>query len=383
MTTLQERLEGATASHETAALRMNQLLDQLDEWSGLPSIIHYGIDTGAANALVATVVPPIAAYVDGQVFAITPANTSTTMAPTININGRGVKSLVYPDNSPLAPGDIIQNAKVLCGYDATLGKVVLLARSQAPGRAVRMATAGGTANAITLTDLTPSGPFRAFDVLIFRAAASNTGAVTIAGLTTKNSLGNALAAGEIISGLPYMAIHDGAGFLIVNATAPTISSALSTPQNIVTFPVSAASRIVDFSLRYRTTAPTQVGWQFSVDGGTTWITSASYYTVNVYGNNTSGAGSASGTGAYYAAGSAYGDLYPTLVEGSFSPGSATEPPAITVGGGARSSSGSNEAARSYGYLLSAVGRITNVRLICITGSVNFLAGSSFYITERF
>lgn len=100
--------------------------------STLPStsFVHYGSDAGAANALVVDVVPSITSYADGHIFEITPAHTTTTTTPTVNIDGVGVKSIVRPDGTALMAGEIMQGAKALFAYDSALGKVVLLGVSK-------------------------------------------------------------------------------------------------------------------------------------------------------------------------------------------------------------------------------------------------------------
>ena len=103
--------------------------------AGLPTIpstsyIHVGAGGGTANAQTATVVPAITAYEDGHIFEITPAATTTSTSPTINICSLGAKTIVRPDGSPLIAGEIVDGAKVLLAYDADLSKVVLLGVSK-------------------------------------------------------------------------------------------------------------------------------------------------------------------------------------------------------------------------------------------------------------
>ncbi len=88
------------------------------------SRIHFGIDTGPVNAMVAQVSPAITGYVDGDLFLVTPKYTNTT-SPTADF-GYGAKSIHRADGTVLLPGEIIANAKTLIGYDAGQGGFVLL-----------------------------------------------------------------------------------------------------------------------------------------------------------------------------------------------------------------------------------------------------------------
>jgi hypothetical protein len=85
----------------------------------------YYPDTGAANALVITPAPAIAAYAGGQRFLVIPANANTGAA-TINVNALGVKSIVHPDGSALVAGDIPAAGLIEIAYQATLGKFILI-----------------------------------------------------------------------------------------------------------------------------------------------------------------------------------------------------------------------------------------------------------------
>lgn len=119
--------------------------------------IHKGTDTGAVNALVVTVAPVVAAYVDGHVYEITPLVTTTAAAPTINISGLGAKTIVHPDGSALLAGEIVAGAKFLAAYDSTLGKIVLLGAQVAQPYAIGLLSAT-TVPSATTTMLTIGAP---------------------------------------------------------------------------------------------------------------------------------------------------------------------------------------------------------------------------------
>jgi hypothetical protein len=87
--------------------------------------VHIGVDTGVADAMVATFTPDLTVLTDGLFFEITPAATNTG-ATTLNANGTGVKSVVRTTGAALSAGDIQAGAKTLVAYDTTLGKYVLI-----------------------------------------------------------------------------------------------------------------------------------------------------------------------------------------------------------------------------------------------------------------
>jgi hypothetical protein len=66
----------------------------------------YGPDSGAVNAAVVTLSPPMSAYVTGVHFCFTPAVNSTSASPTVNVNGLGAKTIVKYNNTTLFSGDL-------------------------------------------------------------------------------------------------------------------------------------------------------------------------------------------------------------------------------------------------------------------------------------
>lgn len=79
----------------------------------------YVLDTGAANAYVATMVPAISAYKAGQKFTFKAVNANTTVS-TLNVNGLGVKTIKKADGATdLAAGDIAAGQIVEVVYDGT------------------------------------------------------------------------------------------------------------------------------------------------------------------------------------------------------------------------------------------------------------------------
>lgn len=112
------------------------------------------------------------------------------------------------------------------GDSATLGQV----QAQAY---VWGGTAGGTADALTVTPSPAITAYAAGQSFRFIAASNNTGAATVAisGLTTKaiQNNGSALSADDIVSGKLYEIVYDGTQFQLnqVKVTAAGISTSLA------------------------------------------------------------------------------------------------------------------------------------------------------------
>lgn len=85
----------------------------------------YVADTGTVNTMVVTPAPAFTGYTGGMRLSVIPKFTNTSTTPTINVNALGAKSIVRPDGSALAAGDITANGLVELIYQATLGKFVL------------------------------------------------------------------------------------------------------------------------------------------------------------------------------------------------------------------------------------------------------------------
>lgn len=95
-----------------------QLLTSASQFIAEASLVHYGVDTGATNALVAAVTPGISSYSNGLLCEIAVSHTNTGAA-TINLNGLGVKSISRANGAALSAGDLIVGALALIGYDGT------------------------------------------------------------------------------------------------------------------------------------------------------------------------------------------------------------------------------------------------------------------------
>ena len=76
------------------------------------------VDTGAANALVVTPATVITAYAAGQACLVKPAHDNTGAA-TIAVSGLTAQSIVHPDGTALAAGDMKAGGIYLLAYDGT------------------------------------------------------------------------------------------------------------------------------------------------------------------------------------------------------------------------------------------------------------------------
>ena len=112
---------------------------------------QYAVDSGAVNALVVAMNPPITAYAKGAVCSFKVAVTNTG-ACTINAGG-GAVALVRNDGTAMQAGDLIAGAVYTAVYDATLGKFMLLCMipsQMVPYHQIQPVTASVASNALTV-----------------------------------------------------------------------------------------------------------------------------------------------------------------------------------------------------------------------------------------
>lgn len=98
-----------TGSQHQHAIVTNQLVKQYNRQDTDTFAPIYAADTGTGAAYAITPVPGVKFYVVGQIFAFMAKNTSTSTAPTLNVNGFGAGTITYPDGSALVVGDIVAN----------------------------------------------------------------------------------------------------------------------------------------------------------------------------------------------------------------------------------------------------------------------------------
>ncbi|ANS73715.1 hypothetical protein AWM70_03275 [Paenibacillus yonginensis] len=83
------------------------------------SHVHYGPDTGTANAKVVTLNPAPVAYVEGLAVSFKNA-VQNTGAVTINVNGLGTKSILKSNGSALSSGNLKVNSIYTLRYNGTV-----------------------------------------------------------------------------------------------------------------------------------------------------------------------------------------------------------------------------------------------------------------------
>ena len=80
--------------------------------------IPYGVASGSANTYTVTLNPPLTSYTEGVAVAVK-INASNTGASTININGKGAKSIRDPRGNALTAGKLIAGSIYTLRYNGT------------------------------------------------------------------------------------------------------------------------------------------------------------------------------------------------------------------------------------------------------------------------
>ena len=192
----------------------------------------YGVDTGAADAIVATMSPTLSSFVDGQVFEITPAATNLTSSPVANLSSLGNKSIVHADGTSLFPREITAGAKQLFAYDGSLAKIVFLgispqrlAVTAQSGAGNWFGTAGGSVNAYTASITPAPAALTAGLTVTGLFSTVNTGASTFSiGLgpnTVIRDDGSALQGGELYGRKTLE--FDGSNWRVWGASPPQVT----------------------------------------------------------------------------------------------------------------------------------------------------------------
>ncbi len=221
------------------------------------SIIHYGVDTGSVNAIVATTSPPTLSLQSGMIFEITAVAANTIATPTANFDGHGAKLIQRWDGSLLQPGDILPAPyKALFAYDSTADNLFLLN----PGNLLKappILTAplqyyvNGTTGSDSNNGLTTLTPFQTiqkglnaagsvftngFPVTISVVASGTYGHITLPPINGAGSVilvgNNSTPTNCVISGNTFSAIFAGAisgtyqisGFSLVSTGNPSLSN---------------------------------------------------------------------------------------------------------------------------------------------------------------
>lgn len=209
----------------------------------------YAADTTNTDAYEINPTPAIAAYASGQIFRFKLTNANTG-AVTVDISGLGAKA-VKLRGAALAGGELAAGSIHTIGYNGTdfdLLSVshVDLTAADYQDNTVTYATAGGTADVLTLTLSPAPAAYAAGQVFAFKAASTNTGAATINvnSLGAKNIYrdGAALSAGDITSGRVYLAAYNGTEFdLITPGSASSLAGVTSSSTTVLGYGAKTGS----------------------------------------------------------------------------------------------------------------------------------------------
>lgn len=82
------------------------------------AFVHYGVDSGAKNALVTTLAPTITSYAAG-LLALVKVSVTNDAAATINCNGLGIKAIKTPAGGDLVASTLIGGGVAILVYDGT------------------------------------------------------------------------------------------------------------------------------------------------------------------------------------------------------------------------------------------------------------------------
>jgi len=203
----------------TDSVRVSQVADG--------AINYGGVAGGTADAITLAPVPGITAYAVGQTFTFKAASTNTG-AMTVDVSTVGAGSLVWPDGTALAAGDVISGGIYEIAVSATTPVFHLQNSAKPPLPRTGGTLSGATSVTATLT-MTGAALNEAVRVDVASATTCDIGAaasnyVRITGTTTITGLGT------IASGVRRKVVFGGILTLTHNAT----SLILPTGANITT-----------------------------------------------------------------------------------------------------------------------------------------------------
>lgn len=208
--------------------------------------IYIGAVGGTANAWTGAATPNPPGIGAGTEFLLVTSAVNTSTTVTLAMNGSAAQPVKRADGNDPAVGEIPANAFVRVTYDGSSYRImspILRLASQAefdaasailaasPSTAMNAgvrdlwaftATTGGTANALTITPAAALGSM--VDGVRYRIVptANNTGAMTINGVALTKGAGQAMDAGDIISGIPFYVTYQSGGWRMAS---PIVSPA--------------------------------------------------------------------------------------------------------------------------------------------------------------
>jgi hypothetical protein len=132
--------------------------------------IPYGVASGSANTYTVTLNPPLTSYTEGVAVAVK-INASNTGASTININGRGAKSIRDPRGNALTAGKLTAGSIYTLRYNGTN---FILQGEGATGNATASDLLSGKTASTDAGEITGTMPNRAGDNANLASSVSGT-----------------------------------------------------------------------------------------------------------------------------------------------------------------------------------------------------------------
>lgn len=181
--------------------------------------LTYSVDTGTANALVATPAIAITAYTAGLHIVLKAANANTG-ATTINVSSLGVKSVKRADGSALQTGDIVVGQILDLTYDGTDFRLSMAFADLSPAGVVAKLQAAGSFSLGTNASLTILGTGQ----LIAPSAVINSQALTPTALGASLVNAASQSAGRSALGLGTMAVETASNYPTNASLTSTLAS---------------------------------------------------------------------------------------------------------------------------------------------------------------
>ena len=236
----------------------------------------YAADSGAANALVASVAFGCpTAYTTGMVVKVLPNHANSTTTPTLNFCGLGAKTITKFGTAALVANDLTTTAVAFFVYDGT---DMELQNPQTTSTYSGTITSVATTSPITGGTVTSGGVTVACATCV-TAAASLGSTYLVTGATGQAVAANAndqVAAGGIFTTYDNIATA-GLGFPVVEGVSDkTAQSASLTTQNLITSTGAAGHYLVRFYIDQNALCTTGTG---SVLATVTWTDSTASHTA--------------------------------------------------------------------------------------------------------
>lgn len=155
---------------------------------------NYALDSGTTDAYVVSLSGVSTTYQAGLAIQFK-ATTANTGPCTLNVNGQGAKSIVYPDGSALAANGIVIGAIVSCMYDGTNFQILSIKNASGGGGGTGSVTSVAMSVPAFLsvagTPITTSGTLAVtYSGTPLPIANGGTGATTAAGIRTTIGAGD-------------------------------------------------------------------------------------------------------------------------------------------------------------------------------------------------